>query len=312
MRETLEKLHRVAETDSLVLLLGESGSGKDYYARYLHDSSTRKGGPFYSINLAALPPELAESELFGHERGAFTGSRGRKRGLLELAEGGTLLMNEIGEIQVQLQAKLLRFLDTRSFTRVGGEKDISVDARLIAATNKDLKEEVEAGNFRKDLFYRLSVFVVRIPPLRERREDLPFMAGNIIESLANRMGLTPIPTIDTAAMEILADYEWPGNVRELRNVLERSLIISRKTRITEEDVRVALGPSEKMSEGAFTVGLTVSEQSPMDEAFRSATRFLVSEALDRSAGNVSAAARLLGISRDKLRHQMKALGIRRS
>ncbi|MBM3301276.1 MAG: sigma 54-interacting transcriptional regulator, partial [Deltaproteobacteria bacterium] len=232
MRATLEQVRLAAKTDALVLFLGESGAGKDYLARYLHDHSRRAGGPFFSINCAALPPELAESELFGHEPGAFTGSRGRKRGLLELAEGGTLLLNEIGDLSPQLQAKLLTFLDTQSFTRVGGEKNIAVNARLVAATNRELEREVELGTFRKDLYFRLNVFSITVPPLRERIEDLPILVNELLKALSEKIGLLEIPPVDHGAMEALVRYEWPGNVRELRNVIERALILCRGKRIT--------------------------------------------------------------------------------
>ena len=178
MQETLQLALKAATSGGLVLLQGESGSGKDYMARFIHDHSDRSGGPYFSINCAAIPHELAESELFGHERGAFTGAHARKRGLLELAEGGTLLLNEIGELALLLQAKLLTFLDTKRFTRVGGEQEISVNARLIFASNRDLEKEVEEGRFRQDLFYRINVMTITAPPLRDRIEDIPILARN--------------------------------------------------------------------------------------------------------------------------------------
>ncbi len=213
MRETLKNAGFAAARDSVVLLLGESGSGKDHLAKYIHEHSRRAPGPFFSINCAAVAPELAESELFGHERGAFTGAQARKRGLLELAEGGTLLLNEIGELSLLLQAKLLTFLDTRQITRVGGEKNVTVNARLIAATNKDLEQEVKTQRFRKDLFYRLNVISITVPPLRERSEDIPRIAAEILSGLATEMQFGYVPAIDQAAMESLLRYTWPGNVR---------------------------------------------------------------------------------------------------
>ncbi len=183
------------------MLLGESGSGKDYLARYIHNHSKRAGGPYFSVNCAAIAAQLAESELFGHEKGSFTGAQGRKRGLLELAEGGTLLLNEIGELSLPLQAKLLTFLDTKKFTRVGGEKEISVNARLIAATNRDLQKEVEAGRFRNDLFYRINVMTITVPPLRERREDLPILTREILSQLHAELRFAAPPSIDAAAIE---------------------------------------------------------------------------------------------------------------
>ena len=227
MRSTLALAHAAAQKDSTILLLGESGSGKDYLAGYIHNHSKRAGGPYFSVNCAAIASQLAESELFGHEKGSFTGAQGRKRGLLELAEGGTLLLNEIGELSLPLQAKLLTFLDTKKFTRVGGEKEISVNARLIAATNRDLQKEVEAGRFRNDLFYRINVMTITVPALRERREDLPILTREILSQLHAELRFAAPPSIDGAAIELLKNYDWPGNVRELRNVLERAAILSK-------------------------------------------------------------------------------------
>ena len=192
MKSIMERVNLAAETESTVLLLGESGSGKDHLARYIHDHSKRKDGPYWAINCAVVSGELAHPELFGHERGSFTGAVGRKRGLLELAEGGTLLLNEIGELSVPLQAKLLTFLDTRQFTRLGGEKNVTVNARLIAATNKDLEKEVKARRFRFDLYHRLNVFSVVVPPLRERREDIPTLVQEILERLCTDMQLSEV------------------------------------------------------------------------------------------------------------------------
>ncbi len=224
MQETLEQALLVAKTRSTVLLLGESGSGKDFLARYIHDHSDRSSGPFRALNCAALPSELAESELFGHEKGAFTGARSMKRGHVELANGGTLLLNEIGELPLPLQAKLLTFLDTRSFTRVGGEREVGVDARIIAATNRDLDRDVRDGRFRHDLLFRLNVFTIVVPPLRQRKEDLPLLVNKLIPYLAAQIDRKPPPRIRMSAMDEIVAYHWPGNVRELRNCLEKALI----------------------------------------------------------------------------------------
>jgi DNA-binding NtrC family response regulator len=312
MQETLSQVRRAAKTESIVLFLGESGSGKDYLARYLHESSNRAGGPFFTINCAALAPELVESELFGHEPGAFTGSHGRKRGLLELAEGGTLLLNEIGELQPKLQSKLLTFLDTQTFIRVGGEKDVTVNARLIAATNRDLEQEVKQGNFREDLFYRLNVFCIRVPPLRERREDLPFILDDLLIILSRQMGLGRVPRIDEAAMEVLLNYRWPGNVREARNVLERALILCDKRKISAKDLSITEKPEvRRLTADELSVSLSLAPGSSMHEALLDAKRRLVEEALGRSRGSIKGAAILLGISRDSFVHHMKSLGVRR-
>ena len=204
----LPRLMRVAPGDSTVLLLGESGSGKDYWARWLHEHSHRARGPFFAVNCAALTTEIAESELFGHEPGAFTGANRRKRGLLELAEGGTLLLNEIGELSLVAQAKLLTFLDTRMITRVGGEKTILVDARIICATNRDLQQETQAGGFRADLFHRINVFTVTVPPLRSRTEDIPPLCSELLEKIGKRLGRTRLPAVDSQALEILCHRPW--------------------------------------------------------------------------------------------------------
>ncbi len=303
MRATLEKARHAAPTDSIILLLGESGTGKDYLARWIHDHSKRAKSPFFAINCAALAPELADSELFGHEPGAFTGARGRKRGLLELAEGGTLLLNEIGELPPPLQAKLLTFLDTRSFLRVGGEKRIYVDARLIAATHRDLEAEVDSGRFLKPLFYRLNVFTIRVPPLRHRIEDLTTLADQILSSLAREMQLSEAPRIDAQAMRLLSSYSWPGNVRELRNVLERASMLSE-----QGDIRLVLpNVGGDLEEWSFKVPF------PSDTTLRDitddVTRAICAEALRRSRRGKKGAAQLLGISRDALYRHMRRLRI---
>ncbi len=229
MRAVLSRAEKVAKKDSTVLLTGESGSGKDYLAKYIHDHSNRADGPYFSINCAAITPKLAESELFGHEKGAFTGAVGRKQGLLGQAEKGTLLLNEIGELSLPLQAKLLTFLDTKQFTRVGGVKKITVNARLMAATNRDLEKEVEAGRFRPDLYYRLNVLSIEVPRLCERREDIPILVHEIVSSLCFHLKFSSMPEIDSRTMDTLVSYSWPGNVRQLRNVLETALILSSGT-----------------------------------------------------------------------------------
>jgi len=299
MIATLERGRQAAETDGIVLLLGESGTGKDYMARWIHSKSKRADGPFFSVNCAAIPRELAESELFGHERGAFTGAIAKKRGLLELAEGGTLLLNEVGELPLNLQSKLLTFLDTRSFTRVGGEKDIRVHARLIAATHRDLRAEVEQGRFLEALYYRLNVYTVRVPALRERLEDLPVIVEEILLDLATDMRLTQVPAIGSQDMEKLASYGWPGNVRELRNVLERAVMLSRGAKLEIEIPSLATGPREWSHEVLFP------EANNMPDIIDQVTRSLCVEALRRSAGNRTVAAELLGISRQSLYRYIK-------
>ncbi len=303
MRSTMSVAELAAQGDSIVLLTGESGTGKDYLARYIHDKSKRAGGPFFAINCAAVARELAESELFGHEPGAFTGAQGRARGLLELAEGGTLLLNEIGELSPPLQAKLLTFLDTRSFTRVGGRKTISVSARIMAATNRDLEKEVSNGKFRADLFYRLNVMSIRIPPLRERIADIELLVEQILREIAGDLQLQNLPEIDIDTMKKFYAYRWPGNVRELRNVLERGLIISQGQRIE---------PPENSSHGDRTdwaIQVRFPDTESLNDITKHVKRSLIEEALLRSGGSRKDAAELLNISRHALHRQLKSLGI---
>ena len=304
MRSTLAKAKLAAETKSVILLTGETGSGKDHLARYIHAQSSRSNGPFYAVNCAAIPSELAESELFGHEAGAYTGALRKKRGILELAEGGTILLNEIGELAPLTQSKLLTFLDTFSFTRVGGEKSVTVNARLITATNRELWKEVAEGRFQKDLFYRLNVFGIDVPPLREREEDIPIIANEILTRLCKDMQLSSIPKINFHAMNALRSYPWPGNVRELRNVLERTLIMSRGDTIGAD--HLCLGQTEWP--GA-SENLNVPSGSSLLDVMKKTEQLLIEDALKRSGGKKKEAGRLLGISRFALVRHMAKLGI---
>jgi two-component system, NtrC family, response regulator AtoC len=303
MRRTLNGANLAAETDSIVLLTGESGSGKDHLARFIHERSSRSGGPFIAVNCAAIPAELAESELFGHEAGAFTGAARRKRGLVELAEGGTLLLNEVGELSQLLQAKLLTFLDTFSFNRVGGEKSVTVDVRLIAATNRELEKEVTESRFRKDLFYRLNVFSLRVPPLRDRVEDIPLLVSRILSQLAADMQLPVAPEIHPAAFDMLCRYAWPGNVRELRNVLERASILSRGGSLGPDHIGLGSGEAAERS-----LVPELPSDKTMYDILGDMERSLIQEALQRAAGKKHEAARLLGISRFALARHIAKLG----
>jgi len=303
MRTTLAIAERVAITNSTVLLLGESGSGKDYLARYIHDHSNRSDGPFFSINSAALPPTLAESELFGHESGSFTGAARRKRGLVELAEGGTLFLNEIAELTLPLQTKLLTFLDTKSFRRIGSEKTLTADVRFIAATNKDLEAEVAAGRFRQDLYFRLDVFTIRIPPLRQRSEDIPLLVQQLLSEIVKEMQISETPTVDASTMEKMIHYTWPGNVRELRNFLEKTLIVSRAGRFDVTDTGFY-----RLEQGRRHSRSGDLDQGSFREVVTKLKRRLIEDALRRSNGKRHEAARLLGISRHALKRQMKTLG----
>lgn len=309
MRSLLNRALLAAEKDVTVLLTGESGSGKDYLARYIHDHSNRCNRPYFAVNCAAIAPQLAESELFGHEKGAFTGALGRKRGLLELAEGGTLLLNEIGELSLPLQAKLLTFLDTKRYTRVGGEKEVTVNARLIAATNRNIEKEVQEGRFRQDLYYRINVMSLEVPPLRERPEDIPILIELILHKLRTELQLQDLPVVDPSSMLALKRYNWPGNVRELRNVLERALIVSHGKNLN----LAALGlhdAEDALFEGKKTCfSVAFPGDQSINEITRDLKRFLIEEALRRSGGSRQGAARLLGVSRYSLKHYMKAFGI---
>lgn len=309
MRSTLKSARTAAEKESIILLLGESGSGKDYLAKYIHDHSRRANGPYFSINCAAIAPDLAESELFGHEKGSFTGAAGRKRGLLELAEGGTLLLNEIGDLALRLQAQLLTFLDTRKFTRVGAEREVTVNARLIAATNRDLRQDVEAGRFRQDLFYRINVLSIEVPPLRKRLEDLPALVQEILSKIQTELQLHHMPLLDRAALDALRGYDWPGNVRELRNVLERAVILTDGETIGPR--HLGLKGYDRHSSLEVMPPEPVSLKGTLPECIDSVKKTKCVEALRLSGGNKKLAAISLGISRDTLYRYVDSLGIRR-
>jgi two-component system response regulator AtoC len=310
MREMLAIAKKVAESEvSSVLLQGESGTGKDLVAKAIHYQSTRAEEPFVAINCAALPGTLIESELFGYEKGAFTDAKARKEGLFEQAEGGTIFLDEIGELELSLQAKLLRVLEEGSFRRVGGLKDLPLDVRVIAASNRDLKTESEASRFRVDLFYRLSVIQIDIPPLRERGDDVRLLAEHYITSFRSRMRKS-INDIAPEALAAFRRYEWPGNVRELRNVIERAMILEDGDMITANYLPRGLA-------GELDLGSDAHEDSAKSaDAFRlpadgvsldEVEMSLVRQALKRSGGNQTKAAELLDISRDQLRYRMKKL-----
>jgi DNA-binding NtrC family response regulator len=241
LRGAVRLLQRVAPTESTVLLTGESGTGKELFARSLHALSARRGGPFVALNCAAIPDTLIENELFGHEKGAFTGADRRQPGRFETAEGGTLLLDEIGELPLAVQGKVLRVLEERTFERVGGGRTMRADVRLIAATNRDLQGMVDAGEFRADLFFRLNVFPIELPPLRERASDVPPLARHLLAEIARRHGVEP-PRLDDEAAALLAGEPWPGNVRELANVLERAVILAEGPALRAADLRALLRP----------------------------------------------------------------------
>ena len=304
MAVIMEQVSRIAATDGTVLLQGESGTGKDYLSLWIHDHSPRSTSPFFSVNCAALPHELAESELFGHEAAAFTGAKARKKGLLELAEGGTLLLNEIGELPTTLQSKLLSFLDSKTFLRVGGQKSVHVDARLIAATHRDLSVEVSEGRFLEPLFYRLNVFPLCVPPLRDRLEDIPILCEQLMSQIASDINLPKIPVLDSPAILALSSYQWPGNVRELRNVLERSLMLW-----TGGKFKLALRAQESNAE-EWSFKTNFPPGRTLRDVYDELIQALCLETLQRSGGNRREAARILGISRDSLYRYMDRFGIR--
>ncbi|MFQ5513059.1 MAG: sigma-54-dependent transcriptional regulator [Myxococcota bacterium] len=300
-------IERVAPTLATVLISGESGTGKELVARSIHLRSDRGERPFVKINCAAIPESLLESELFGHEKGAFTGASARKPGRFELADGGTLFLDEIGEMPLSAQPKLLRALQEASFYRVGGTRTVTVDVRLIAATNRDLRDAVSEGRFREDLFYRLHVVPIPLPPLRERRQDIPVLAQHFAERSARRLR-RPIEGIEPELMDALVAYSWPGNIRELENVIERAILLAEGPCLRTADL-----PPELLQSTWSTD--TPRTPPPLRERIRSETRRIereaIIEALEVTQGNVTRAARRLGISRRGLQLKLKELGIDR-
>jgi DNA-binding NtrC family response regulator len=315
MVEMFNLARKVAESEvSSVLLQGESGTGKDLVAKAIHYASRRADSPFIAINCAALPATLIESELFGYEKGAFTDAKARKEGLFEQAEGGTLFLDEIGELELSLQAKLLRVLEEGAFRRLGGLKDIPLDARVIAASNRDLKGESETGRFRLDLYYRLSVIQIDIPAIRERGDDMILLAEHYIAHFNARLrkrvrGLSP------EVADIFRKYGWPGNVRELRNVIERVMILEDGDVITPAYLPRGLTPEDKSTSGLASKGVQLAEDKktpgfrlpPDGVVLDEVEMSLVRQAMERSNGNQTRAAELLGISRDQLRYRIKKI-----
>lgn len=300
MQEVLATVERVAPTNATVLLGGESGVGKDLIARAIHEKSRRANGPFLKINSTAIPENLLESELFGFEKGAFTGAVASKPGKFELADKGTLFLDEIGDVPPATQVKLLRVLQEREFERLGGTRTIKVDVRLIAATNRDLREALEQGTFREDLYYRLNVVPIDIAPLRERKEDIPDLVNLFVSRFAAESGKL-IEGITPQAIEILVNYHWPGNVRELQNIVERACALSKGPQLEVSDIHIDVRPSKSGNgaPGFLPEGMTLEQWE--DE--------MVQEALRRANGNKSQAARLLGLSRNALRYRLSKIGI---
>ncbi len=343
MKGIFSVIERVADTPSTVLITGESGTGKELVAKALHEQSSRKSGPFIKINCAAIPKNLMESELFGYEKGAFTGATSSKPGRFELADGGTLFLDEIGEIPVEMQVKLLRAIQESEFERVGGIKTIKVDVRLITATNRDLEQEIARGNFREDLYYRLNVVPLQIPPLRKRAGDIPWLVEHIIKKFNERLRKN-VTGIADDALAALESHSWPGNIRELENVIERTLLFCQGERIERADLQLPKDAATESKDGgtkaeavpAPVVSRTTSsgtmpplseddlaaaddeggdvQAGSLKDIVRAETsrveRELIIKALDETGGNVTQAARLLQISRKSLQMKMKELGLR--
>jgi transcriptional regulator with GAF, ATPase, and Fis domain len=294
VRAIFGQILKVAPTHTTVLISGESGTGKELVATALYEQSPRRGKPFVKVNCVAIPEGLLESELFGHEKGAFTGSVARKKGKFELADGGTIFLDEIGDMPPTTQAKILRVLQEREFERVGGAGSIRVDVRIIAATNKNLTEMVKAGGFREDLFYRLNVFNIHLPPLRERREDIPALADHFLGSAEKTVRISP------RAMQLLLGHSWPGNIRELQNVIERAAVIA------EESIEPGHLPAEFRGD----TGVPASDEGkPLDERLAEIEKGMIIEAITRAGGVQVRAAKLLGINQRSLWHRIKKHGI---
>ncbi|MFB3776160.1 MAG: sigma-54-dependent transcriptional regulator [Bryobacteraceae bacterium] len=299
MQEIFATIMRVAPTRATVLLAGESGVGKDLVARAIHFHSPRRDRPFVKINCTAIPENLMESELFGFEKGAFTGAVAPKPGKFEQADGGTAFLDEIGDVPGGIQVKLLRVLQERELERLGSNKTRQIDVRILAATNRDLRAALEEGTFREDLYYRLNVVPINIPPLRERKEDIPFLAEHFVQRLSKETG-AKASSISEAAIRKLTEYHWPGNVRELENVIERSLVLSAGSRLEASDIKLDASPRSGTAATTFLPeGMTLDEHE----------QAIIREALRRAEGNKSQAARLLGLTRNALRYRLSQMGM---
>jgi transcriptional regulator with PAS, ATPase and Fis domain len=305
MEKILSIAHKVASTESTVLIMGESGTGKELVARYIHANSKRASNPFIGVNCGAIPSELLESEMFGHERGAFTGAVGARMGMFQLANGGTIFLDEIGEMTPPLQVKLLRVLQEREIRPVGADRTIKVDVRVIAASNRELAAEVEKGRFREDLFYRLQVIPLVIPPLRERRSDIPILVQHFLEKHNQKRQGTPCRVSDEAMVH-LWEYDWPGNVRELENLVERLVILSDDGVVQVQHLPANI--RSFISEKKIPRPTLTEEGIDLNQAVEEFEYRLIDEALRRTKGNKQAAARLLGLKRTTLVAKLRRKG----
>jgi DNA-binding NtrC family response regulator len=306
MRQVFETIQKVAETDLSVLIRGESGTGKELVAQALHATSSRRARPFVAVNCAAINRELVESELFGHEKGAFTGADRRRVGRFEAADGGTIFLDEIGDMAPETQAKVLRVLEERKLERVGSVETIDVDVRVVSATHRDLEAEVEAGRFREDLYYRLRVVEAWLPPLRERIEDLPALADRFLEQVADRLGREK-KSLSAPALARLSRHAWPGNVRELRNVIERAAVLAGGAEIAEADLQLAGQDADaQASEPALELSFADAKRATVERFER---RYL-SDALREHGGNVSRTAQAIGMVRQSLQQKIRDLGLK--
>ncbi|HQR37580.1 MAG TPA: sigma-54 dependent transcriptional regulator [Blastocatellia bacterium] len=312
MRRVFSMIEKVAETDVTVLVLGESGTGKELVAQEIHRRSSHRSGDFVAMNCAAMPTELIESELFGHEKGSFTGAASRRKGKFEAANGGTILLDEIGDMSLTTQAKVLRVLEERRVERLGGDTSIPVDVRIVSATHKDLDTEIAEGRFRQDLYYRLRVVTIELPALRERREDIPILANDMLTRYASLYGLR-CREIDPEAMRRLVQYDWPGNVRELRNAIERAVVMTNDERLTVDDLPPELARQSTRSAEVAATGDTLSLPFVPDfkEARKEFERAYIERRLAETGGNVTRAAELLEMHRQSLQHKLRELGIKK-
>ena len=315
MKRVRSMIEKVAETDATVLVRGESGTGKELVAREIHErNSVRRNGAFVAVNCAALPAELIESELFGHEKGAFTGAAARREGKFEQADGGTLFLDEIGDMSSNVQAKLLRALEERRIERLGGNESIPVDVRIISATHRPLEQEIANGNFRADLFYRLRVVTIEIPPLRERREDIPVLAEKFAKAAAEHFEL-PARLLGQSALRRLVDYDWPGNVRELKNTIERAVIMAEGDDLAAHDLPDEITTSLPSNVGtgaeSSSGGIDVPFTADFREDRREFERRYISRCLEHTNGNVTRAAEILDMHRQSLQHKLRQLGLGR-